>query len=153
MELNNKKVFKTHESLLIPKGKIQKENKNVKTNMLENMISIYFSKCKPFLCENEKIKWWKINNHHLLNKILFYCELPDIIPTGAFLHNSYYIYGYFILGIQSLDNSYYLIYGIPGLFGIDEKPHLPNCYWNSENNAEETYGEFGYWLGKNEIAL
>lgn len=125
----------------------------ISPNILKNMISIYFSKCKPFKYEDRNTEWWRINNHHLLKKVLFQCRIPDIVPSGSSLNSSYYIYGYYIAGITNSNTSPTFIYGIPALYGIDEKPYFINCLWKSENNTGELYGEFGYWLIENEIFL
>ncbi|MGE5473669.1 MAG: hypothetical protein ACM3UU_05555 [Ignavibacteriales bacterium] len=153
MEASNEKSFEPNSSWKISTEPCNAKHAPKNTGILEHMISIYFSKCKPFRYENRNTEWWKINNHHLLKKILFQCSVPGIIPSGMSLNNSYYIYGYYIAGITNGNESSTFIYGIPALYGIDEKPYFINCCWKSENNTGELYGEFGYWLIENEILL
>ena len=153
MESNNQNSSAINADWKISRVPMEKHPKETKIKIFENMISTSFSKCKPFLHENGNTKWWKINNHHLLKKVLFYCRLSDIVPYESSLYNSYYQYGYYVTGIKSYNNTQYFIYGIPGLYGIDVKPHFANCCWKSENNSGELYGEFGYWLVENEINL
>jgi len=153
MQSSNEKSSDINGVWRISREPSKKHQETMKTNILVNMISIYFSKCKPFLYESRNTEWWKVNNHHLLKKILLYCGFPDIIHSGSSLYNSYYIYGYYIVGISSDNDIRHFTYGIPALYGIDVKPYFVNCCWKSENNAGELYGEFGYWLVENEISL
>ncbi|MGE5330043.1 MAG: hypothetical protein ACM3KR_11140 [Deltaproteobacteria bacterium] len=153
MESSNKKNYDINSTWKISREPCKKSPEFIKKNILENMISIYFPKCKPFAYESKHTEWWKINNHHLLKRIFSHCGLQDIAPSGSFLHDSYYIYGYYIIGIICNNDTNHLIYGIPALYGIDVKPYFVNCCWKSENNTGELYGEFGYWLIENEIRL
>jgi len=153
MEFSNEKAPDINIAWKITREPSKKQQEFTQKNILENMISIYFPRCKPFLYESKNTEWWKINNHHFLKKILFNCGLQNIIPSGSCLHNSYYIYGYYIAGISNYNDTNHFTYGIPGLYGIDVKPYFVNCCWKSENNTGELYGEFGYWLIENETNL
>lgn len=117
-----------------------------KIRNLENMLSMSFNECKPFTVSENLPKWWKIQNHQLLKRILYSIDCFNLVFTSNFISTSYYIYGYFIVGIDYTDESVSFIYGIPALYGIDPKPGDLPYVWMSENNKGEFYGEFGYWI-------
>ena len=123
-------------------------NTESKIKILENMLSMSFPECKPFSLPENSIRWWKVQNHELLKRVLFSSECSNLILTNNYLNTSYYIYGYYIVGINNCEGSNNFIYGIPSLYGIDPQPANNYCTWKSENNSGELYGEFGYWVIK-----
>lgn len=115
---------------------------------LDNMLSMSFSVCKPFSISDNSTKWWKVQNHQLLKRILYTIGYPNLILMSSYLNTSYYIYGYYIVGVNVFDHTYQFTYGIPSLYGIDPPPHNLPSTWKSENSIGDLYGEFGYWLIK-----
>lgn len=142
--LNDKPASKTY---VEKKGNPQTNN-NITTNIknLENLLSMSFTECKPFRRTNSITRYWRINNHQLLNRILDSCSSPELMLINNYLNMAYYIYGYYIVSVENINNSYHFSYGIPSLYGIDPKPSNLHCKWQSENYNEELYGEFGYWM-------
>jgi len=120
---------------------------------LDNMLSMSFSVCKPFSISDNSTKWWKIQNHQLLKRILYSIGYPNLILMSNYLNTSYYIYGYYIVGINVFDHTYQFTFGIPSLYGIDPNPHNLPCTWKPENSNGELYGEFGYWLIKFDMVI
>ncbi|WP_372996988.1 hypothetical protein [Lutispora sp.] len=115
---------------------------------LENLLSMSFSECKPFFAAGDSTRWWKVKNHQLLKRILHTSGYPNLMLASSYLNTSYYVYGYYIVGIDYCTGSYRFAYGIPSLYGIDPKPGGIACIWRSEGNNGELYGEFGYWILK-----
>ena len=123
-------------------------NAGHKVKTLENMLSMSFPECKPFSMPEDSIRWWKVQNHELLKRVLFSSGYSKLILTNNYLNTSYYIYGYYIVGIHNCEDSHHFVYGIPSLYSVDPQPSSTCCTWKSENNSGELYGEFGYWLIK-----
>lgn len=127
-------------------------NSTEKIKNLENLLSMSLPECKPFSYSKDSVRWWKVKSHQLLKRVLQSSGYLNLIMVNSFLNTSYYIYGYYIVGIDYCNDMYSFIYGIPSLFGIDPKPNNLPCIWKSENNNGELYGEFGYWLVRFDIS-
>lgn len=125
-----------------------KQNNTEKLKNLENILSLTFSKYKPFSISDNSMKWWKVDNYQKIKQLLLSMELPDLAVLNNYLHIYYYVYGYFIIGINTSDKAAQFVFGIPSIYGIDPKPLNLSCSWKSESNSSAYYGEFGYWLIK-----
>ena len=141
---DNKSVYASSNDI----GPNFKDNITFKLKNLENLLSMSFAEYKPLKCENSLTRCWKINNRQLIKRILHSSDYPELLLINNYLDTSYYIYGFYIVSIESTDDSHYFLYGIPSLYGIDPKPSNLQCTWESENCNGGLYGEFGYWLVK-----
>lgn len=107
-----------------------------------------FKKCDPFHSGRRDYTWWKIDNPIRLNDVL--CEYNVKTPM-LFNHAAmaaHFKYGHMIIGIyvDRARQKEYIVCGIPGMYGIDERPYGDACRWVEPQGGRPRYGAFGYWL-------
>ncbi|MCX8130791.1 MAG: hypothetical protein N3I35_11905 [Clostridia bacterium] len=102
----------------------------------------------PFGSNRKDYKWWKVNSPVQLNNIFFQCNIKTPLFFNPSVMMSHYKYRYLIVGIYSdrMRKREYIVCGIPGAHGIDDKPFGDMCRWVQVEGNRPRYGAFGYWL-------
>ncbi len=103
----------------------------------------------PFGSNRKDYRWWKVASPISLNNVLYQCN----IRTTPLLFNpvvmmSHFKYRYIIIGIycDKQKEKEYIVCGIPGVNGIDERPFGDMCRWVQLEGSKLNYGTFGYWI-------
>jgi hypothetical protein len=92
--------------------------------------------------------WWKVNNPTNLNNILFSFGLKNPLLFSPRVLMAYYKYRHLAVGIydEPTGGKKYIVCGIPGVCGIDDRPFAAACKWIQIEGTKPRYGAFGYWL-------
>lgn len=118
------------------------------TGKFREYLDRYFESCNPFNSRKGNYKWWRVISPVYLNNILYQCNIktPLLFDTAVIM--AHFKYRHLIIGIYSdkARKKEYIVFGVPGVFDIDEKPFDDVCRWVQLEGYRPRYGAFGYWL-------
>lgn len=166
-EQPNQCLFNGESALCRPQGTVQGinpcescYNRNIanqinaekgSVNNIENLkhtLDKYFELSDPFGSRRRDYKWWKVNSPVYLNNILFQCNIRTPLLFNPVVITAHFKYRHLIVGIYTDKERLreYIVCGIPGVYGIDDRPFGDMCRWVQLEGAQPKYGAFGYWL-------
>ncbi|MCX7708876.1 MAG: hypothetical protein N2484_03405 [Clostridia bacterium] len=107
-----------------------------------------FEICDPFRSRRRDYKWWKVNSPVHLNNVLYQCNVKTPVLFNPKILMSHFKYRHLIFGIYSdtVRNKEYVVFGVPGVYSVDERPFQDICRWAQVEGNKPRYGAFGYWL-------
>lgn len=113
-----------------------------------NALNRCFEVSDPFGSKRKDYKWWKVNSPVYLNNILYQYNIRTPLLFNPMVITANFKYRHLILGIYTdkARNRDYIVCGIPGVYGIDNKPFGDMCRWVQLEGSKPKYGAFGYWL-------
>jgi hypothetical protein len=108
----------------------------------------YFEVSDPFRSNRRDYKWWKVNSPVQLNNIFYQCNIKTPLFFNPSVMMAHYKYRHLIVGMYSdkTRRREYIVCGIPGVYGIDDRPFGDMCRWVQVEGNKPKYGAFGYWL-------
>jgi hypothetical protein len=115
---------------------------------LRERFDMSFEVFNPFRSSRKSYMWWKVNNPTNLNNILFSFGLKNPLLFSPRVLMAYYKYRHLAVGIydEPTGGKKYIVCGIPGVCGIDDRPFAAACKWIQIEGTKPRYGAFGYWL-------
>jgi len=107
-----------------------------------------FEQNEPFGSKRKDYTWWKINSPVQLNNVLYRINLKNSILFNPKVLMAHFKYRHLIMGIykNAAKNRQYIVYGVPGVYGIEDRPFGNVCRWAQVEGGKPRYGAFGYWL-------
>lgn len=107
-----------------------------------------FEPYDPFGSNRKDYKWWKVNNPAQLSNIFHQSSIKAPFFFNPLVMMAHYKYRYLIVGIyeDKTKKRDYMVCGIPGVYGVDDKPFGDLCRWVQIEGNKPRYGAFGYWL-------
>lgn len=107
-----------------------------------------FEICDPFSSRRRDYKWWKVNSPVHLNNVLYQCNIKTPVLFNPKILMSHFKYRHLIFGIytDTVRNKEYVVFGVPGVYSIDDRPFKDICRWAQVEGNKPRYGAFGYWL-------
>ncbi|PNT91518.1 hypothetical protein CDQ83_17225 [Clostridium thermosuccinogenes] len=114
----------------------------------KNALDMYFEISDPFGSKRKDYKWWKVNSPVYLNNILYQYNIRTPLLFNPLVITANFKYRHLIVGIYTDKTRFreYIVCGVPGIYGIDEKPFGDMCRWVQLEGSKPKYGAFGYWL-------
>lgn len=108
----------------------------------------FFERSEPFGSKRKDYVWWKINSPVQLNNVLYRINLKNSILFNPKVLMAHFKYRHLIIGIykNAAKNRQYIVYGVPGVYGIEDRPFGNICRWAQVEGNKPRYGAFGYWL-------
>ncbi|WP_114296849.1 hypothetical protein [Anaerobacterium chartisolvens] len=116
--------------------------------MLRSNFNSSFEPYDPFGSNRKDYKWWKVNNPVQLGNIFHQSSIRAPFFFNPLVMMAHYKYRYLIVGIyeDKTKKRDYMVCGIPGVYGVDDKPFGDLCRWVQIEGNKPRYGAFGYWL-------
>lgn len=107
-----------------------------------------FEICDPFRSRRRDYKWWKVNSPVHLNNVLFQCNIKTPVLFNPKILMAHFKYRHLIFGIYSdtVRQKEYVVFGVPGVYSVDDRPFKDICRWAQVEGNKPRYGAFGYWL-------
>ncbi len=117
-------------------------------NRLKECFDRYFESYNPFGSGRRNYVWWKVGNPTSLNNILYSFNLKNPLLFNPKVLMACYKYRHLTIGIYDdmAGGKKYIVCGIPGVYGIDDRPFGAACKWVQVEGSRPRYGTFGYWL-------
>ena len=102
----------------------------------------------PFRSRRRDYRWWKINSPVHLNNVLYQCSIKTPVLFNPKILMAHFKYRHLILGIYTdrARRREYIVFGVPGVYNVDERPFGEMCRWAQVEGNRPRYGAFGYWL-------
>ncbi|MCX7842974.1 MAG: hypothetical protein N2489_07865 [Clostridia bacterium] len=127
------------------------QNKQENERSLERLaaeLDRYFEIYDPFSIRRRDYKWWKANSPVHLNNVLYQCNIKTPVMFNPKILSAHFKYRHLIFGIYSdkIRRKDYLVFGVPGVYSIDDRPFGEMCRWAQVEGSRPRYGAFGYWL-------
>ncbi|MCX7923753.1 MAG: hypothetical protein N3B21_17350 [Clostridia bacterium] len=115
---------------------------------LRESLNKYFEPYNPFGIRRGNYKWWKISSPVYLNNILYQCNIKTPLLFNPKVLMAHFKYRHLIAGIyiDRIRRREYIVFGVPGVYGLDENPFGEMCRWVQLEGYKPKYGAFGYWL-------
>ncbi|HPT90800.1 MAG TPA: hypothetical protein PK033_02175 [Acetivibrio sp.] len=108
----------------------------------------YFEKYNPFKGGRKEYRWWKVSSPVHLNNVLYQKDIKIPILFNPRVLMAHFKHRHLIVGTYE-DNARdlsYIVFGVPGVYWVDEKPFGNICRWAQVEGSVPKYGAFGYWL-------
>jgi hypothetical protein len=107
-----------------------------------------FPKADPFRAGRRDYKWWKVNSPVQLNNILYQCGIRTPLLFNPSVMMAHFKYRHLIVGIYTdrTKKAEYIVFGIPGVYRVDDRPYGDMCRWVQIEGNRVRYGAFGYWI-------
>lgn len=127
-------------------GKVDKENVDIRKLVEE--FDRFFQRDDPFHSRRRDYRWWKVNSPVYLNNILYQFNIRNPILFNPSVMMAHFKYRHLIAGIyiDKMRKREYIVYGVPGVYNVDERPFGELCRWVQMEGNRPRYGAFGYWL-------
>lgn len=115
---------------------------------LSKEFDLTFEKCMPFSVKRADYNWWKATSPVHLNNILYKFGIKIPVLFNPLVLMAHYKYNHLIVGVYQDDirQKDYIVFGIPGVYWVDEKPFGNACRWAQVEGNTPTYGAYGYWI-------
>ena len=114
---------------------------------LKEIFGKYFERCNPFNTDRKDYMCGLAESPVHLNNTLsgIGIKIPDILSQKVIM--AHFKYRHLIVGTYSrnLEHTDYIVWGVPGMRSVDEKPFEEGRWVLAERNGVK-YGSFGYWL-------
>lgn len=125
-----------------------KSNAQGDVDKLRKDLDKYFEISDPFRSRRKDYKWWKVNSPVYLNNVLYQCQIKTPVLFNPKILMSHFKYRHLIFGIYSdtLRHKEYVVFGVPGVYSVDDRPFKDICRWAQVEGNKPRYGAFGYWL-------
>ena len=124
------------------------ENVNINLMELMNSFNKYFEPSNPFGGRRGNYTWWKVNSPVYLNNVLYQHKVRTPLLFNPAVMMAHFKYRHLIIGVYSdrVRKNEYIVGGVPGVYGIDDRPFGDMCRWVQLEGYKPRYGAFGYWL-------
>ena len=118
------------------------------TETLKESFDRFFERCDPFGSKRRDYTWWKVVSPVHLNNILYKFDVKSSLLFNPRVLMAHFKYRHLIAGIYQdrITGKVLLVCGVPGTYGVDEKPYGDMCRWAQVERGKPRYGVFGYWL-------
>lgn len=125
------------------------DNSNsVSMERLKEGLDKFFEICHPFRSRRRDYEWWRVNSPVHLNNILYQCNIKTPVLFNPSVMMAHFKYRHLIIGIYvgRTGRREYVVCGVPGVYGVDERPFGNMCIWAQAEGNRPRYGAFGYWI-------
>lgn len=124
-------------------------SKNVRIiDRIKNSMEHNFISCEPFGSKRSDYQWWRVNSPVDLNNILCQYNIRNSLLFNPKAMLAYFKYRHLIVGIYTNNTrqTEYIVYGVPGVYGMEDRPFGEASRWAQVEGNRIRYGAFGYWI-------